>query len=477
MKKTLSCGLLQQSIDDQMVTSGTAAEDMGAYEQEAERVNNCIAQRNPDLSILLFADNHTYAREKYMKYSRIMSQGVIDYQIGLGDFVDYSHASKAVASKHLADCIQKAGKKPNCFYAYGNHDVGICGVNTGGTGLDVVMTPKENYTIFGAHLADNKNVVVDAKNPYGGYYFVDDEKSKIRMIILNTSDVFREENGAYAYFRYKSTLRVSQTQLTWFAETALSFGDKKNPSDWAVIVFGHEYNPYWGNLILLEILEAVQEGKAFRKTSTVYQRLAENGDGTYGPEVNTVHGDTYSVDVDYAVQGPVTVMGFIHGHNHVDTQSVICGINCIQVRCDSGELDRYYMAPCEAGLKGNFYFKDKSGHIYTFESSEIADAASIGYNYYWTDAKMTPAPISVFDKRGIRITSVSCKYSETVPKGAAQITGFVAERDGSSVANESCEVLCIDKESRTLTFVPYGTGTQRMVPYARAVQTGDRCSK
>ena len=437
------------------------------YSEESLRVINEVEALDPNLSILLFADNHSYEENKYFKYPGIMKYGVVDYQIGLGDYVDYSHSPKSTAKKLLENCISLSGKEANCFYLYGNHDVGICGVNGGSNSLDVVMTPEENYDIFVKHLESNENVHVDPLNPHGGYYYVDDESAKIRMIILNTSDIFNENSEIPSYIRYQQTLRVSQTQLTWFASKALDFSDKTNPSAWSVIVFGHEYSPYGNQLILFDILAAAQNGTAIEKSITVYKRLTEIDDGNYINTIDTENGDIYSVSMDYSKQGPITVIGFIHGHNHVDNNSIISGINRIQVRCDNGSIDRYYIASLNGLSEGKYYFKDIDGHIYVFSCNSIPDAAAVGYNYYWTSAKMTPAPIAVFDKNGLRLKSISCSYSEEIPEDAVEITDFVSERDESLAGKESCEILCIDKEAATITFIPYGTGTQRTFSYVK----------
>ncbi len=438
------------------------------YSEESKALTEEIKNVDSDLNILLFSDNHSYSEYKYLKYPDIMSHGLIDYQIGLGDYVDYSHISKNVAKSRLESSIELSGKETNCFYVYGNHDVGICGVNAGSDSLDVVMTPDENYELYGKHLESNDAVKTDDENPHGGYYYVDDENSKIRMIILNTSDIFNTDFEEVSYIRYQQQLRVSQKQLSWFANTALDFSKKINPSEWAVIVFGHSYAPN-GDTLLFEILDAVQKGESINKTVVSYRRLLQVEDGNYINTVDTGNGDTYSVNADYSNQGPVSVIGFIHGHDHVDNNSVISGINRIQIRCDNGDLDNYYIAPWTKDISNEtYYFYTADKKIFSFKRESctpITDIGYIGYNYYWFSAGGT-WPIALFDKNFLRLRNISgVTEVDSVPENGIEITGFVPERGESLADKESCVVISIDRNSEKLIFTPYGTGTKRNISY------------
>lgn len=454
------------------------------YVEEAVRVAHECLDLDADLRILLFSDNHDYTPNKYKKYTAIMEQGVFDYSVGLGDYVDYSHIEKPKARVKLLESMNYAGRKPNQIYALGNHDVGICGVNAGTDSLDVVMTPKESFDVHCRHLKNNPNVHFNPADPFGCYYYVDDEVAKIRLIILNTCDIFNhtrteptedmtfEEYQATApYIRYQQQLRISQEQLDWIAHKALNFIDKDIPGDWSVMLFGHWSNPYGSSSknILHSILVAAKNGTSLTKSVDVSTRLTMTEQGVYSKTVDSTITDTYSVEVDYTEQGAIEIIGFMFGHDHVDTTSLTDGIRYVEVRCDNSGVDDFYITPWTEDI-GNetYYFYSASGKLHTFtrsSSTPITDIGYIGYNNYWFRAGGT-WPITVFDKNGLRKTSISNVNTVTeVPANGIEITGFVRERGDTLVGEESCEILCINKKDRTLTFIPYGTATKRILTY------------
>lgn len=435
------------------------------YVAESASVADDLLAESADLRIMLFTDNHDYTAFKYKKYADMMNHGIVDYLVGLGDYKDYVMTrTKAEYKTLLLDALTNAGREGNCIYCIGNHDVGIKGVLGGPNSVDYLMTPKENFDVFNRHYSKNPSIVYDESNPFGGYYYIDNDAAQIRMIVLNTSDIFQSDG---TFIRYKSELmHVSQRQLTWFAEKACRL-DKEDPSDWAIIVFCHWALPYGAtNYAIFEILEAVKAGTSVTKTFTVYNRLTLSGD-TWTTTVDEVNGDTLEIDSDYTSQGAVPVCGVVYGHNHSDNTASYRGINALIVRCDNGHLDNYYLAPVNGLAAGTYYFTDTNGIMWSFTlSSSYPQCAYFGYNKYFTDAQMSPMPICRYDIEKNRQGSNSgCSIVTEAPAGATEIAGFVSERGDSVIGQESAEILCIDKTNRTLTFIPYGTASKRVVSY------------
>ncbi len=466
------------------VAAEGSSDGFAPYAEEAVSVGAECLDEDADLRILLFSDNHDYTASKYKKYDSIMGQGIFDYSIGLGDYVDYSHIAKPLARAKLLASMNLAGRRPNQFYALGNHDVGICGVNAGTDELDVVMSPKESFDVHCRHLKSNPNVHFNPADPFGCYYYVDDEATKIRLIILNTCDIFNHNPTEYSeglsfeeyqatapYIRYYQQLHLSQTQLDWIAHEALNFKDKDTPGDWSVMLFGHWFNVFNSSSknLLHSILVAAENGTALTKSVEVSTRLTMTEEGVYSTAIDGTIVDTYSVDVDYTEQGPVDIIGFMYGHDHVDATSLSDGIRYVEVRCDNSGVDDYYIAPWTEDIgQETYYFYTATGKLFTFtrtSSTPITDIGYIGYNNYWFAAGGT-WPITVFDKDGMRKSSISGVTEVTeVPEGGIEITGFVRERGDTLVGEESCEILCVNKKTRTLTFVPYGTATKRVLSY------------
>ena len=442
-----------------------AKEEAMAYQTESAKVTTDLLNESADLRIMLFTDNHDYTDFKYKKYADMMSHGIVDYLVGLGDYKDYSTSHDKIWYKtNLLNALTKAGREGNCLYVVGNHDVGIKGVQGAPNSADYLLNPMECFDVLNRNYSKNPAIVYDEDNPFGGWYYLDDEKSKIRMIVLQSSDIFKSDGS---FVRYKDELMfMSQGQLTWFCEQACNL-NKTDTTGWGIIVFIHCDKPYGStNNALFKILKAVKNGTSITETFTIYQRMTLDGNNwtTTRDEVN---GDTLEIDSDYTSQGAIDVLGVIHGHGHADDVSTIETINDIQVRCDNGVLDDYYLAPVDGITAGTFWWEDVEGKKWAITySSSYADVKYIGYNYYFTHANVSPQPISRYDSSMNRIRSNSgCSLITEVPAGATEVTGFFRERGNTRIGQESAEILCINRENRTLTFIPYGTATKHTVSF------------
>ena len=440
-------------------------EDVMTYQAESEKVTTDLLNENADLRIMLFTDNHDYTPFKYEKYADMMGHGIVDYLVGLGDYKDYGTSHEKIWYKtNLLNALTKAGREANCLYVVGNHDVGIKGVQGAPNSADYLLNPMECFDVLNRNYSKNPAIVYDEDNPFGGWYYLDDEKAKIRMIVLQSSDIFKSDGS---FVRYKDELMfMSQGQLTWFCEKACKL-NKADVTGWGIIVFIHNDKPYGStNNALFKVLKAVKNGTSITETFTVYNRMTLDGNNwtTTRDEVN---GDTLEIDSDYTSQGAIDVLGVIHGHGHSDDVSIIETINDIQVRCDNGFLDDYYIAPVEGITAGTYWFTDADGKKWAITySSSYNDVAYIGYNYYFSHNNVSPMPISRYDSSMNRIRSNSgCSLITEVPSGATEVTGFFRERGNTRIGMESAEILCIDRENRTLTFIPYGTATKHTVSF------------
>ncbi|MBO4548379.1 MAG: hypothetical protein J5758_04105, partial [Abditibacteriota bacterium] len=86
--------------------------------------------------------------------------------------------------------------------------------------------------VFGALQND---FVRDPKNPFGGWYYKDFSRAKVRVIMLNSADVpyIPAAEGLKYYGQWTYAFR--QEQLEWLANKALRFGKK----GWGVIIMSH----------------------------------------------------------------------------------------------------------------------------------------------------------------------------------------------------------------------------------------------
>lgn len=181
------------------------------------------------------------------------------------------------------------------------------------------LTESQIRTLIYSH---NKVLVQDADHFMEGYGYIDFPAQKIRVICLNTDQhTGGDESG------------VSDTQLKWFAETALNMEGK---TDWNVITMGHHPIDY-NNITMYKnctwVLDAFMSGENFSFTT--------NG-GT-------------SIAIDYSTRNCQYVAHF-HGHAHAFS------VVKIRKRLDTGEyeeLDAWEICiPNACYLRNNQYLNN-----------------------------------------------------------------------------------------------------------------------
>jgi hypothetical protein len=237
-----------------------------AFTNERKKVISQAQSSPADFRFVAFADPHSADWKKYEKYSDLLSSGCIDAIVGLGDYQVYSSSiSRGDTIKQYTEMLTHAGRTPNCFYAIGNHDVAYKNANGAVPNQDEILTKKELYDCLSRHL--NGVAHFNEADPYGGYYYVDYEASKIRLIILNTSDIY-EPDGSLRH-KYKESVMMQQPQITWLTETALDFTGKTKPADWSVLVCFHanfEEKTKESDQMLSTILSAVKNGTKLERS-------------------------------------------------------------------------------------------------------------------------------------------------------------------------------------------------------------------
>lgn len=569
------------------------------YVKETSRVIDESLNIPADLRLLLFADPHSFAPHRYLKYDEIMNRGVIDYSVGLGDYVDYKDRptiygitqaeAKLMTRELLLKSITRAGRDANRIYVTGNHDVSMApGAAAGSSHVDMTLYPKESFDMLYRHLKANSGAVFDTEKPLGGYFYIDDEVSKIRMIVLNSSEIVREvpelpelpktlseeqiaqitrgvteeelnliaklltkeqlaevtkytniikkehapasksgtgnDNGKIIW--RVGQLGMTQRQIDWFCNIAL----KPDKEGWAVIVFAHCYTAFGKESAsgkshegkLFDVLGARSINVPIKETFTSYNRMKVDDTGAVSYPANDPEGgidyevgDTYTIDADYSNCPKVDVIGFVHGDGHCknwakyktsftvvpensdNAENVY--INRISVRTDGVELNDTYKCHKSNLPNGkfeknkNYYFIDGHKQIYQFKTSnsDVVENAewferddyatqyggvTKGYLYesnITTQETPTITLVAKLPESATKINGVDIPDDEIVIpsdilsqlSGYTRLTGFVRERDGSRAGDENCEIMCINRETRTITTVPYGTGDAREINF------------
>lgn len=340
---------VDKKIEELKSTVNSMPED---YLAECERVIKKAQETEADLRLITFADPHSYDTNKYKKYNDLLQSGCIDALVGLGDYQIYSSKlSKNETIFNLTKALSQAGRTPNCFYVIGNHDAAIKDANSGIVNMDNLLTKKEAYDCFSRHL--NGSVKFDEKNPMGGYYYVDYDAAKIRLIILNTSDIY-EEDGSIAY-KYTSSVVMKQTQITWLVDEALDFTDKFNPSEWSVLVCQHAYFDTSEKMIS-QILTAVKTGATLDKTWT-FKRTLDNPNST---EYRNLYPLEYATPSQTKVDVTCTLDGDTFIFNGTSNNPV----------------------SFETIPSGTEYLDLKAGVSYTFGAEKVSGESTSGFAVY-----------------------------------------------------------------------------------------------
>lgn len=366
----------------------------------------------------------------------------VDLFVHGGDLINGFHDTNELAFQSISEAVSMMRGPhqtvPN-FFIRGNHD------DNSWFGydkydklhdcfpIDTVVTTEEWREITGS---DKFGVFVT--DEHGAYGYFDHEESKIRVLMLDTSDVPYYDNGEgnYKYGAYAGH-GIREDQLRFMAE-AMMFTDKgEDASNWAILVISHvpietmktattKYR--FGGLeasgrnfyVFLRLLKAYQRGTAFNESRTA---LTNYGDGGYdSSSFNDSPGDfAYSVSADFSKNGPGEVIGMIAGHTHINNYSNEVGMKSYTSPIIYPELSYGYSYFCVGGGGMSVFTVERNGdgngtiYVEHMGKSTVArqDMIADGDNAAVTnDPVATGVVSSVPDKGSIASGSYSVKYSQ-----------------------------------------------------------------
>ncbi len=214
----------------------------------------------------------------------------VDAAALLGDYTASGHSYSIDHIKadfeYVRECFSDLGDFPVAWIR-GNHEINY---------YADAERPTTNEELYEYIDSNSRGLTVDPKNPRGGYGYIDFPESRIRMIFLNTSDVYTE----YAFVKGEDApaLGVSSAQLEWFAETALDLSKKNKASEWGIIINSHaplDYTKAISRFLL--VLEAYRDGRA--------GSVGYNNNGRY-----------YSIRYDFRYSERAEIICSVHGHIH-----------------------------------------------------------------------------------------------------------------------------------------------------------------
>lgn len=172
-----------------------------------------------------------------------------------------------------------------------------------------IITDDEYYEMWSPLSEANplrhpEGIVVNAEDPKGNYYYRDFDQYKIRMVMMNAYD--SDSMEIYGFHGQ---------QLKWLSEQALDFSQKSDRQEWAVVLFSHYFQGKIQSYAVDRIIKAFHEGYDIKERDNHV----------------SFHGK-------FEAQGPMQVIGCIHGDQHADLYNNNAGYNVIGLtRCFASE--------------------------------------------------------------------------------------------------------------------------------------------
>lgn len=244
----------------------------------------------------------------------------VDFVAVLGDLLrdPIDHESAMALLKKTHEILNLAACP--VYYTHGDHDYNAADETYGNTPEEYasIITASDWANIF---LTDSA-LVRDAKNPNGGYFYVDLPEKHHRAIFLNSYEIGSNEDGSPRInedgsMGYWISGIKTETQVDWLIQKALNLDGK---SGWTVSFFSHVI-PYREDLS--------QEARPFHgygKDNVPLRKLVqafENGTSWSGAYNDAVP----ELSVDFKKQGKTPVIGWWGGHIHDDCYARIDDLN------------------------------------------------------------------------------------------------------------------------------------------------------
>ena len=331
--------------------------------EEAKDKNLASTKNAGILSFPFLTDIHdhpTYKRAyKYNILNMLGRMGTYDFICCGGDMLNYDTKDELIENISEYNRLMTQGVQVPCFVLKGNHDAS--GEDVSSEDTSNILTDNEWYKLACSAL-DNE-CKMNPLEPYGGYYYRDFEKAKIRVIFMNTSQI----NGLGEYLNPLNVI-IKQDQVDWLCDYALDFSDKgADKTNWGVIIMSHAS------------VNVVEAGNSIGAQSRVIEHILYafmNGTSYSGSDGTGIY--EVSADVDFTSQGEMEFICNICGHAHYDRITTFSTLNRPCITVGSGIPDQ--STPTAEGATN----PTRTSGTITMELLDIISVDTVGRKIYCT---------------------------------------------------------------------------------------------
>lgn len=295
-------------------------------QEKIDKIKKLKEQANGDCtSFIVVSDYHIICNQKnsVQMIETILNECDIPYFFNAGDVVSgVGICTEEYLIGEIKQCLEDF--KPiesKGLYAEGNHDRAFSTFEpphyyveniTKKQFDDIYFSTQKKYSdrVFGGY----------------GYYYVDEQKSKTRFIVLNSHDVPNDDKTPEGFAKYNvmHNFGFLQDQINWFATVALDLPSE----EWSVVVCSHaEYFGAKGTIhcynyaVMYAILNAFKNGEK-------YKCVRQNEDPSYN----------LNIDVDFKNKKGNFIV-WVSGHVHNDMIVSINGIVSVTTTTDGAYLE------------------------------------------------------------------------------------------------------------------------------------------
>lgn len=305
--------LSRVSVSDDFADSAIYLNEFDGEKDVVDNYVRTIETTAYDVVVPIITDVHFDKTTPYDLHNYLSASGFADVLFNLGDNIPNHYSTKNEAIDTLKMVFHEEYLKPGkneCYVLCGNHDYNPVNDNA----VANTINQQLYYSLSQARL--KKGYAGFGKN----YGFIDLDGAKVRLIWLDSGDIFDNTTGEPLTTGMNTI--VQQEQFTWFCNVALDFTDKVDRSEWAVVTLSHDSLSSLSNGGFATVINAFMNGTTAQGTAYCVGR------GSTIPQ---------AYDVDFTAQGAIEYICHLNGHYHEDNVIDLgnTGRKQISIACDN----------------------------------------------------------------------------------------------------------------------------------------------